>query len=63
MNKAKELLNELQNLDMDIQAGLNEINELIGSVSALQSPKWTDVKVKVAQKLNGLMMSILNWLS
>ncbi|HHV8357207.1 TPA: DUF1492 domain-containing protein, partial [Streptococcus pneumoniae] len=28
MNKAKELLKELQNLDMDIQSRIDEINEL-----------------------------------
>ena len=28
MNKAKELLKELQDLDMDIQSRIDEINEL-----------------------------------
>jgi len=30
VNKAKELLSELQNLDMDIQSRIDEINELDG---------------------------------
>lgn len=47
MNKAKELLSELQNLDMDIQSRIDEINEL--EVGLLSSPKWTDVKVKSSQ--------------
>ena len=45
--KAKELLSELQNLDMDIQSRIDEINEL--EAGLLSSPKWTDVKVKSAQ--------------
>ena len=44
MNKARELLNELQNLDMDIQSRIDEINEL--EAGLLSSPKWSDVKVK-----------------
>ncbi|WP_367007108.1 DUF1492 domain-containing protein [Streptococcus sp. ZY19097] len=44
MNKAKELLNELQNLDMDIQSRIDEINEL--EAGLLSSPKWTADKVK-----------------
>nr|DAN44886.1 MAG TPA: Protein of unknown function (DUF1492) [Caudoviricetes sp.] len=47
MNKAKELLSELQNLDMDIQSRIDEINEL--EAGLLSSPKWSDVKVKSAQ--------------
>ena len=47
MNKAKELLSELQNLDMDIQSRIDEINEL--EAGLLSSPKWTDVKVKSTQ--------------
>ncbi|MCI5926172.1 DUF1492 domain-containing protein [Streptococcus vestibularis] len=47
MNKAKELLNELQNLDMDIQSRIDEINEL--EASLLSSPKWTADKVKGGQ--------------
>ena len=47
MNKAKELLKELQDLDMDIQSRIDEINEL--EAGLLSSPKWTDVKVKNAQ--------------
>ena len=47
MNKAKELLSELQNLDMDIQSRIDEINEL--EAGLLSSPKWADVKVKSAQ--------------
>lgn len=45
--KAKELLNELQNLDMDIQSRIDEINEL--EAGLLSSPKWSDVKVKSSQ--------------
>ncbi|WP_314828529.1 DUF1492 domain-containing protein [Streptococcus cristatus] len=44
MSKAKELLNELQNLDIDIQSRIDEINEL--EAGLLSSPKWSDVKVK-----------------
>lgn len=44
MNKAKELLNELQNLDMDIQSRIDEINEL--EAGLLSSPKWNTDKVK-----------------
>lgn len=47
MNKAKELLNELQNLDMDIQSRIDEINELEAGV--LSNPKWTADKVKGGQ--------------
>lgn len=47
MNKAKELLSELQNLDMDIQSRIDEINEL--EAGLLSSPKWTEVKVKSSQ--------------
>ena len=47
MNKAKELLSELQNLDMDIQSRIDEINEL--EAGLLSSPKWTEVKVKGGQ--------------
>lgn len=47
MNKAKELLNELQNLDMDIQSRIDEINEL--EAGLLSSPKWTVDKVKGGQ--------------
>lgn len=47
MNKAKELLNELQNLDMDIQSRIDEINEL--EAGLLSSPKWTADKVKGGQ--------------
>lgn len=45
--KAKELLSELQNLDMDIQSRIDEIKEL--EAGLLSSPKWTDVKVKSSQ--------------
>ena len=44
MSKAKELLKELQSLDMDIQSRIDEINEL--EAGLLSSPKWTDVKVQ-----------------
>ncbi len=47
MNKAKELLSELQNLDMDIQSRIDEINEL--EAGLLSSPKWAEVKVKGGQ--------------
>ncbi|HEP2720965.1 hypothetical protein D8895_10220 [Streptococcus sp. BCA20] len=47
MNKARELLNELQNLDIDIQSRIDEINEL--EAGLLSSPKWSDVKVKGGQ--------------
>ncbi|HFH8897221.1 TPA: DUF1492 domain-containing protein [Streptococcus agalactiae] len=47
MNKAKELLNELQNLDMDIQSRIDEINEL--EAGLLSSPKWKTDKVKGGQ--------------
>lgn len=47
MNKAKELLKELQNLDMDIQSRIDEINEL--EAGLLSSPKWIDVKVQGSQ--------------
>lgn len=45
--KAKELLSELQNLDMDIQSRIDEIKEL--EAGLLSSPKWTEVKVKSSQ--------------
>lgn len=47
MNKAKELLKELQDMDMDIQSRIDEINEL--EAGLLSSPKWTDVKVQGGQ--------------
>ncbi|HHG7593639.1 TPA: DUF1492 domain-containing protein [Streptococcus pneumoniae] len=47
MNKAKELLKELQNMDMDIQSRIDEINEL--EAGLLSSPKWSDVKVQGGQ--------------
>ena len=47
MNKAKELLNELQNLDMDIQSRIDEINEL--EAGLLSSPKWKTDKVQGGQ--------------
>lgn len=47
MNQAKELLKELQDLDMDIQSRIDEINEL--EAGLLSSPKWTDVKVQGGQ--------------
>lgn len=45
--KAKELLKELQDLDMDIQSRIDEINEL--EAGLLSSPKWTDVKAQGGQ--------------
>ena len=47
MSRAKELLTELQCLDMDIQSRIDEINEL--EAGLLSSPKWTDVKVQSGQ--------------
>ena len=47
MSKAKELLAELQSLDMDIQSRIDEINKL--EAGLLSSPKWTDVKVQSGQ--------------
>ena len=45
--KAKELLKELQDLDMDIQSRIDEINEL--EAGLLSSPKWAEAKVKGGQ--------------
>lgn len=45
--KARELLSELQNLDLDIQSQIDEINEL--EAGLLSSPKWSEVKVKGGQ--------------
>ena len=45
--KAKELLKELQDLDMDIQSRIDEIKEL--EAGLLSSPKWSDVKVQGGQ--------------
>ena len=47
MSRAKELLTELQSLDMDIQSRIDEINEL--EAGLLSSSKWTDVKVQNGQ--------------
>jgi DNA-directed RNA polymerase specialized sigma24 family protein len=47
VSRAKELLTELQSLDMDIQSRIDEINEL--EAGLLSSPKWTDVKVQSGQ--------------
>ena len=47
MSRAKELLTELESLDMDIQSRIDEINEL--EAGLLSSPKWTDAKVKGGQ--------------
>ena len=44
MDRATELLKELQHLDLDIQSRIDEINEL--EAGLLSSPKRTDVKVK-----------------
>ena len=57
MNKAKEILNELQNLDMDIQSRIDEINEL--EEGLLPSGQQTRLK---AVKPKRLMMSILSLL-
>ena len=47
MNKAKELLDELQNLDLDIQSRIDEISEL--EAGLLSSPKWSADKIKRGQ--------------
>jgi hypothetical protein len=47
VSRAKELLNELQNLDMDIQSRIDEINEL--EAGLLSSPKWKTEKTKGGQ--------------
>jgi phage protein len=47
VNKAKELLKELQDLDMDIQSRIDEIKEL--EAGLLSSSKWSDVKVQGGQ--------------
>ena len=47
MNKAKKLLKELQNLDMDIQSRIDEINEL--EAGLLSSHKWKTDKVQSGQ--------------
>lgn len=44
MSKAKELLNELQSLDLDIQSRIDEINEL--EAGLLSSPKFKSEKIK-----------------
>lgn len=44
MSKAKELLNELQSLDLDIQSRIDEINEL--EAGLLSSPKFKSDKIK-----------------
>lgn len=44
MDRATELLKELQHLDLDIQSRIDEINEL--EAGLLSSPKLTDVKVQ-----------------
>ncbi|COF49044.1 DUF1492 domain-containing protein [Streptococcus pneumoniae] len=45
--KAKELLDELQNLDEEIQSRIDELANL--EASLLSSPKWSEVKVKGGQ--------------
>ncbi|MFA9493210.1 DUF1492 domain-containing protein [Streptococcus sp. E17BB] len=47
MSKAKQLLDELQNLDLDIQSRIDEINEL--EADLLSSPKWKADKVQGGQ--------------
>ena len=44
VDRATELLKELQSLDLDIQSRIDEINEL--EAGLLSSLKWTDVKVQ-----------------
>jgi hypothetical protein len=44
VSKAKELLNELQSLDLDIQSRIDEINEL--EAGLLSSPKFKSDKIK-----------------
>ena len=57
--KAKELLSELQNLDMDIQSRIDEINEL--EAGLLSSPNWSEVKVKGGQprKIDGVYTQLV----
>ena len=50
MNKAKELLNELQNLDMDIQCRIDEVSTL--EAGLLSSPKWSTDKIKGWKPVN-----------
>lgn len=47
VDRATELLKELQHLDLDIQSRIDEINEL--EAGLLSSPKWSEVKVKGGQ--------------
>lgn len=47
MSKARELLDELQNLDLDIQSRIDEISEL--EAGLLSSPKWSADKVSGGQ--------------
>ena len=58
MNKAKELLKELQDLDMDIQSRIDEINELEAVCSQVLSGQVSKSKV---DRLEKLTMSILSW--
>lgn len=60
VNKARELLNELQNLDMDIQSRIDEINEL--EAGLLSSLKWSDIKVKGghARKIDDVYIQLIS---
>ncbi|HHA8917216.1 TPA: DUF1492 domain-containing protein [Streptococcus pneumoniae] len=49
MNKAKELLDELQNLDEEIQSRIDELANL--EASLLSSPKMRMDKVQGGQKV------------
>ena len=49
MNKAKELLDELQNLDEEIQSRIDELANL--EASLLSSPKMSMDKVQGGQKV------------
>lgn len=49
MNKAKELLDELQNLDEEIQSRIDELAKL--EASLLSSPKMSMDKVQGGQKV------------
>ena len=49
MNKAKELLDELQNLDEEIQNRIDELANL--EASLLSSPKMSMNKVQGGQKV------------
>lgn len=59
MSKAKELLEELQHLDIDIQCRIDEIEQL--EASMLSSPKYHANKIQVGthRKIDDIYTSIL----